>query len=370
METTFDKRAQKGGQTRKFFYRLFSVLLVLSIIATTVLVANNLIAPVPVSNSKQFTSLPFFVTQKLRARDYFHAGYSLYEDGRMLAYYYFVVTEDGKIMVTQDQEELPDPIESKLSPPFFFMGTATHISNSDYEEYIGWLVEMGVNERTARNGLLHYELQRHSKANALYFLLILLPFWLGFFYSRKAYKDHKAAVNALATYGNPEAIKAALDEELPSGVPCGALTVTRSFIYSTTGRLLLLPVRNLVWGYITKVTHRTYGVPTGTTFNLSLCSSDGSTYMASMPEAQARQLLNLVGDNKACKGVLGFNAARQKLWQKDKKRFIEMWQNDELVPKVEASAVSAPPVYPAAPPAPPATPDAPVKTPNTQGPEF
>ena len=95
----------------------------------------------------------------------------------------------------------------------------------------------------------------------------------------------------------------------------------RWVLFSQGAKTVLLDAPNVLWAYVHRLTHRTNGIKTGTTWSVQLRTSDRKVYtIGAKNEEQARETLQMLASSMPHL-VTGYSDALNRLFNQDPARF-------------------------------------------------
>ena len=300
---------------------------------------NLLIKPETGANSRHFEQLYAqkrnFVSFTLP--ELYYTGYDFTEDGAVKSKYYIYFDGDKYVLCKMPKEFDQDEYQNiELS------GVIEKLTNLDEQVVDGLAHELsevedyGLDKDQALEmfATMRIDFNRSVLSMRIFTVAGILGIGLLIFrifrliYFMFEYKSHKI-YKRLGENGEHQAEKT--DEtitqelELEPIIKKNDLTVTKTWVTKrATFDLTVKPTGTLVWAYRTETKHYTNGIPSGKTYTISLCFSDGKAIDVSMKNmADAESFLSDLAA-KMPWVLLGFTADWKAAFTTDVNKFLRM----------------------------------------------
>jgi hypothetical protein len=144
------------------------------------------------------------------------------------------------------------------------------------------------------------------------------------------------AVKSLSRFGDANVVAQQIDVEMASEHPqVGNLHFTRNWlVHKQNASVEAMRYQDVVWAYKKVTQHRTYGVPTGKTYNIHIFDRHGKTITPTAKELQVDDALRGISQH-APWAFVGYDAELEKTWKKQREQVVSVI--DQRIQEVRAA---------------------------------
>jgi hypothetical protein len=144
------------------------------------------------------------------------------------------------------------------------------------------------------------------------------------------------AVKSLSRFGDPNTVAQQIELEMASEHPqVGNLHFTRNWmVHKQSASMEAMRYRDVVWAYKRVTQLRTYGIPTGKTFNIHIFDRFGKSITPSAKELQVDEALSGIAQ-RAPWAFIGYDGELEKAWKKQREQVISVI--DQRIQEVTAA---------------------------------
>lgn len=142
---------------------------------------------------------------------------------------------------------------------------------------------------------------------------------------RMSNPDLHPAVKSLSRFGDASSVAQQIEVEMHSEHPqVGSLHFTRNWlVHKQHASLEAMRYQDLVWAYKKVTQRRTYGIPTGKTFNIHIFDRHGKSITPVAKELEVDEALRALSQ-RAPWAFIGYDADLEKSWKKERERVISV----------------------------------------------